>query len=253
VARPRGCGAPPFFEARIRADRAGCCHLMAERFAAGRAPGSAFGATPAGAPRDAPPRRPSSFVHPVDRRQGAPLAGRSGWPARGGPAGGTGRASRQRARRPIAIAFGGDAETCAALVAGARERGCLTIGYEPDCGAEWGVSSPDVSDDPFIRQEIVETQLPRAVGARAPSSSTIAACLLKGAPRHGPVHDSGASSFLLPVPGPAGARPRGRSSPTSRPSVLMKFRGDRGAAHADRHRGTAGADRGPPAVLRGPL
>ena len=43
----------------------------------------------------------------------------------------------------------------AAALAIARARGCLTIGFAARSAAEWQFEPP--SDDPFVRQELVET------------------------------------------------------------------------------------------------
>jgi D-sedoheptulose 7-phosphate isomerase len=90
----------------------------------------------------------------------------------------------------IAIGFG--AEEIAAATAVARERGCLTVGFAP-LGADWEFDPP--SDDPSIRQELVETLyhvLWELVHVFFDHRG-----LLEG--RHaGPVHDTGASSFLYP-------------------------------------------------------
>ncbi|MEA2183984.1 MAG: D-sedoheptulose 7-phosphate isomerase, partial [Solirubrobacteraceae bacterium] len=96
----------------------------------------------------------------------------------------------------IAMAFGGDADVLAALAA-ARERGCLTIAFTPDSGAEWEFDLSWI-EDPLIRQEIVETLyhlLWELVHIFLDHRG-----LLEGRAAR-PVHDSGASSFLYPFLG----------------------------------------------------
>ena len=77
-------------------------------------------------------------------------------------------------------------------VAVARERGCLTIGFAP-AGAEWEFEP--VTDDPYIRQELVETLyhvLWELVHVFFEHRG-----LLEGRTERR-VHDAGASSFLYP-------------------------------------------------------
>jgi D-sedoheptulose 7-phosphate isomerase len=91
----------------------------------------------------------------------------------------------------MAIAFGEGAEVTGA-VSRARRRGCLTIAFAP-VGAEWELLAP--SDDPFVRQEMVETVyhvLWELVHVFFDHRG-----LLEGRPA-GAVSDAGASSFLYP-------------------------------------------------------
>ena len=77
----------------------------------------------------------------------------------------------------------------------ARERGCLTVAFAP-LGAEWELEPP--SDDPFVRQELVETAyhvLWELVHVFFEHRG-----LLEGRTEQ-PVHDAGASSFLYPFLG----------------------------------------------------
>jgi D-sedoheptulose 7-phosphate isomerase len=177
-----------FFTAE--ADRlARLCHKMAERFAReGRL--VAFGATPAD--RSDARHVAVEFVHPV-------IVGKSALPALA-LAGEGGRVADQVALEAehddIAMAFGDHPDTLAALAA-ARERGCLTIAFEPDSGAEWEFDLSGVAD-PLIRQEIVETLyhlLWELVHIFLDHRG-----LLEGRAAK-PVHDSGASSFLYPFLG----------------------------------------------------
>jgi D-sedoheptulose 7-phosphate isomerase len=94
----------------------------------------------------------------------------------------------------IVLAFDGWPETAAALAA-ARRHGCLTVAFEPG-DAEW-VFEPPVGD-PFVRQELVETAyhvLWELVHVFFEHRG-----LLEGRGA-GPVHDTGASSFLYPFLG----------------------------------------------------
>ncbi len=91
----------------------------------------------------------------------------------------------------IAIAFG-SANRDARAVALARERGCLTVAFEP-VGAEWEVV-PEAGD-PYVRQELVETAyhvLWELVHVFFEHRG-----LLEGRDARA-VHDPGASSFLYP-------------------------------------------------------
>ncbi len=165
------------------------CHKMAERFArAGRL--VAFGATPAD--RSDARHVAVEFVHPV-------IVGKSALPALG-IAGEGGRVADQVALEAegddIAMGFGDNPDTFAALAA-ARARGCLTIAFAPGSGAEWEFDLTAV-EDPFIRQEIVETLyhlLWELVHIFLDHRG-----LLEGRAAK-PVHDSGASSFLYPFLG----------------------------------------------------
>ena len=87
--------------------------------------------------------------------------------------------------------------------AAARERGCLTIAFEAGAGAEWELAP--ASDDPSVRQELAETAyhvLWELVHVFFEHRG-----LLEGR-EAGPVHDSGASSFLYPFLSEGETRPR---------------------------------------------
>jgi D-sedoheptulose 7-phosphate isomerase len=94
------------------------------------------------------------------------------------------------------MAFGAEPDILAA-VASARERGCLTIAFTRDSGAEWEFDLGTISD-PLVRQEIAETlyhMLWEHVHIFLDNRG-----LLEGRAAR-PVHDSGASSFLYPFLG----------------------------------------------------
>ena len=165
------------------------CHKMAERFAReGRL--VAFGSTPAD--RSDARHVAVEFVHPVIvGKRALPALGLAG---EGGPV--APQVALEAEANDIAMAFGGDRDVLAALAA-ARERGCLTIAFTPDSGAEWEFDLSWI-DDGLIRQEIVETLyhlLWELVHIFLDHRG-----LLEG-PASRPVHDSGASSFLYPFLG----------------------------------------------------
>jgi D-sedoheptulose 7-phosphate isomerase len=176
-----------FFDSRA-GDVARCCHGMAERFARGGRL-LALGLSPAA--RSDVRHVAVEFVHPV-------IVGKRALPAIGlSREGGSlvAQAELIAESDDIAIAFGTDepgaAETVEA-VALARQRGCQTIAFSP-CGAEWEFEPP--SEDPFVRQELAETLyhvLWELVHVFFEHRG-----LLEGR-RTGPVHDTGASSFLYP-------------------------------------------------------
>ncbi len=176
-----------FFDAEAES-LARCCHRMAERFARGGRL-VAFGRSPIA--RSDVRHVAVEFVHPV-------IVGKRALPAIGIAAeGGDLVAQVDVVAEPddVAIAYGLDAdpsgETAAALAA-ARARGCLTIAFA-SADAEWTFVPPDV--DPFIRQELVETLyhvLWELVHVFFEHRG-----LLAGR-EAGPVHDTGASSFLYP-------------------------------------------------------
>jgi D-sedoheptulose 7-phosphate isomerase len=165
------------------------CHLMAERFARdGRL--IALGVSPAA--RSDVRHVAVEFVHPV-------IVGKRALPALGltGAAGSLpSQVDLLAEADDIAIVFGADdagaeMETRAAL-ATARARGCLTIAFSP-AGAEWEFLPP--SDDPFVRQELVETLyhvLWELVHVFFEHRG-----LLEGRRVHSQ-HGAGASSFLYP-------------------------------------------------------
>src|SRR4051812_12487028 len=165
------------------------CHKMAERFAReGRL--VAFGASPSD--RSDPRHVAVEFVHPV-------IVGKSALPALG-LAGEGGAIAPQVAleaeAEDIAMAFGDEPDIRAALAA-ARERGCLTIAFTRDSGAEWEFDLGAIPDR-LIRQEIVET-LYHLLWELVHIFLDHAGLLEGRAAR--PVHDSGASSFLYPFLG----------------------------------------------------
>jgi D-sedoheptulose 7-phosphate isomerase len=97
----------------------------------------------------------------------------------------------------IVVAFGepSDGPALGEALALARARGCLTIAFAP-LGAEWELEPP--SDDPFVRQEVVETAyhvLWELVHVFFEHRG-----LLEGRTEQR-VHDVGASSFLYPFLG----------------------------------------------------
>jgi D-sedoheptulose 7-phosphate isomerase len=177
-----------FFEAE--AERlAKLCHKMAERFARdGRL--VAFGSSPAD--RSDARHVAVEFVHPV-------IVGKSALPALGLAGEGGDIAPQvllEAEAEDIAMAFGGEPDILAAIAA-ARERGCLTIAFTKDSGAEWEFDLSAI-EDPLIRQEIAETLyhlLWELVHIFLDHRG-----LLEGS-KAKPVHDSGASSFLYPFLG----------------------------------------------------
>lgn len=156
------------------------CHLMAERFARGGRL-VAIGSTPAD--RSDVRHVAVEFVHPV-------IVGKRALPAIGlvGDREELGRALGELARADdIVITFGSDA------VGVARSLGCLTLGFRTGVGAEHEFDPP--SDDPFVRQELVETLyhvLWELVHVFFEHRG-----LLSGRSSRA-VHDAGASSFLYP-------------------------------------------------------
>jgi D-sedoheptulose 7-phosphate isomerase len=163
-----------FFEAE--AERiARLCHAMAERFAAGGRL-IAVGETPAA--RSDARHVAVEFVHPV-------IVGKRALPAIG-LAGEGGPVADQLALvaepHDIVMAFDD---------VGPPPEGCLTIGFP---GGEWAFDPP--SEDPFVRQEIVETLyhlLWELVHVFFEHRGLLS----------GGVHDTGASSFLYPFLGEA--------------------------------------------------
>jgi D-sedoheptulose 7-phosphate isomerase len=184
----RGEANRAFFEASADA-LARLCHRMAERFARGGRL-VAVGVSPAA--RSDVRHVTVEFVHPV-------IVGKRALPAigltrDGGPlAGQVGLISEPD---DVVIAFGAldpGGEEVRSGLSEARERGCLTIAFEAGAGAEWELG-PE-SDDPAVRQELAETAyhvLWELVHVFFEHRG-----LLEGR-EAGPVHDSGASSFLYP-------------------------------------------------------
>jgi D-sedoheptulose 7-phosphate isomerase len=158
------------------ADRiARLCQRMAERFAHGGRL-VALGASPAA--RSDARHVAVEFVHPV-------IVGKRALPAlalaaEGGPL--AAQADLLLAPDDVVMAFGDDGETDALAVAG--ERGCLTVAFA-DAPAEWIVEPP--SDDPFVRQELVETVY-----------HVLWELVHVFFEHRAVVHDVGASSFLYP-------------------------------------------------------
>jgi D-sedoheptulose 7-phosphate isomerase len=160
------------------------CHRVAERFARGGRL-IAIGRTPQA--RSDARHVAVEFVHPVIvGKQALPaiaLTGESG-------------ALRERVElvampQDIAIAFGRDRETAAALAV-ARRRGCLTVAFDP-IGAEWEFEPQ--AGDPLVRQELTETAyhlLWELVHVFFEQRGLLAGRAA------GPVHDPGAPSFLYP-------------------------------------------------------
>jgi D-sedoheptulose 7-phosphate isomerase len=164
------------------------CHGMAERFARGGRL-VALGSTPQ-ASSDV--RHVAvEFVHPV-------IVGKRALPAIGlAGEGGALVLQLQLLARPddIVIAYGADERDANLLrtMDWAANHGCLTVSYARGSGAEWEFEPS--SEDPFVRQELVETHyhvLWELVHVFFEHRG-----LLKGREAR-PVHDTGASSFLYP-------------------------------------------------------
>ena len=176
------------------------CHRMAERFARGGRL-IALGRSPAA--RSDARHVAVEFVHPV-------IVGKRALPAlalyaRGRAARGAGRA-RGRAGATSSIALRAARTRRPRRRCGWRAaRGCLTIAFAP------GPMASRRPATPFVRQELAETALPRAVGARARVLRAPRAARgprRRGRPRRRRVE------LPLPVPRRAGGRPRGGRSPT---------------------------------------
>ena len=158
------------------------CHRVAERFARGGRL-VALGESP----QDRSDARHVAveFVHPV-------IVGKRALPAIGlSREGGALEHQVELIAAPDDIAIGFGAGSAAAL-ARARERGCLTIAYEP-LGAEWEFQPP--SPDPFIRQELAETHY-HLLWELCHVFFEHRGLLEGRDARAG--HDTGASSFLYP-------------------------------------------------------
>jgi D-sedoheptulose 7-phosphate isomerase len=158
------------------------CHRMAERFARGGRL-IALGESP----QDRSDARHVAveFVHPV-------IVGKRALPAIGlSREGGVLEHQVELIAAPNDIAIGFGAGSAAAM-AHARERGCLTIAYEP-LGAEWEFQPP--SPDPFIRQELAETHY-HLLWELCHVFFEHRGLLEGRDARAG--HDTGASSFLYP-------------------------------------------------------
>jgi len=182
-----------YFEASAGA-LARLCHRMAERFARG---GRLVAAGVSPAARSDVRHVTVEFVHPV-------IVGKRALPAIGLTRdGGPLRRQVELLVRPedIVLAFGaggeGGQEVRAALGL-AREYGALTVAFEAGTGAECEL--PVEAGDPSVRQELAETAyhvLWESVHVFFEHRG-----LLAGR-EAGPVHDSGASSFLYPFLGEA--------------------------------------------------
>jgi D-sedoheptulose 7-phosphate isomerase len=122
------------------------CHRMAERFARG---GRLLGLACSPAARSDARHVAVEFVHPV-------IVGKRALPALAlvaEPEGLAAETAMLVGPEDIVFAFG--LGTGGALAA-ARERGALTLGFEPGSGAE-AEFVPDEADDPDVAQELVET------------------------------------------------------------------------------------------------
>jgi len=168
------------------------CHRLAERFARGGRL-VAVGASPAA--RSDARHVAVEFVHPV-------IVGKRALPALALTAeGGDLVRQAELALEPndVAIAFGGDQDESAEIATAlerARDRGCLTLAFSRDVPAEW--SFTPASDDPFVRQELIETLyhvLWELVHVFFEHRG-----LLEGRAAER-THDTGASSFLYPFLG----------------------------------------------------
>ena len=161
------------------------CHRMAERFARGGRL-IALGESPQA--RSDARHVAVEFVHPV-------IVGKRALPAIG-----LSREGEQLERQVELLAaaddivIGFDTGSAAALSL-ARERGCLTISYEP-LGAEWEFEPP--STDPFVRQELTETHY-HLLWELCHVFFEHRGLLEGREARTG--HDAGASSFLYPFLG----------------------------------------------------
>src|SRR3954464_14831347 len=165
-----------FFEAES-ARLSELCHLMAERFARkGRL--LALGASPQA--RSDARHVAVEFVHPVIvGKRALPAIGLAG---EGGPL--TAQLALTAEPGDIVMLFDGPMPP---------GEGCLTIGF-PAADADWSFEPP--SEDPFVRQELVETLyhvLWELVHVFFEHRGLLS----------GGVHDSGASSFLYPFLGEA--------------------------------------------------
>jgi D-sedoheptulose 7-phosphate isomerase len=188
-----------------------CCHSMAERFARGGRL-VALGRSPVA--RSDARHVAVEFVHPV-------IVGKRALPALAlAGEGGSLEAQVRAVVEPgdIAIGYGieepDELETRDAMAV-ARELGCLTIAFGPG-PAEWEFEPR--APDPFIRQELVETLyhvLWELVHVFFEHRG-----LLEGR-ETGPVHDTGASSFLYPFLSESEADLEGVIEDV-RASILMK-------------------------------
>jgi D-sedoheptulose 7-phosphate isomerase len=181
------------------------CHRVAERFARG---GRLVAFGESAQARSDVRHVAVEFVHPV-------IVGKRALPAIGlSREGGPLERQVDLVARPDDIAIGFDAGAAAALSL-ARERGCLTIAYEP-LGAEWEFAPP--SNDPFVRQELAETHY-HLLWELCHVFFEHRGLLEGREARQG--HDTGASSFLYPFLAEQETDPE-RVVEDVRQSVLMK-------------------------------
>jgi D-sedoheptulose 7-phosphate isomerase len=158
------------------------CHRLAERFARG---GRLISLGESPQARSDVRHVAVEFVHPV-------IVGKRALPAIGlSREGGSLERQVELVAGADDIAIGFDAGSAAALAL-ARERGCLTIAYEP-LGAEWEFEPP--SPDPFVRQELAETHY-HLLWELCHVFFEHRGLLEGREARAG--HDTGASSFLYP-------------------------------------------------------
>jgi D-sedoheptulose 7-phosphate isomerase len=158
------------------------CHRLAERFARG---GRLISLGESPQARSDVRHVAVEFVHPV-------IVGKRALPAIGlSREGGSLERQVELVAGADDIAIGFDAGSAAALAL-ARERGCLTIAYEP-LGAEWEFEPP--TPDPFVRQELAETHY-HLLWELCHVFFEHRGLLEGREARAG--HDTGASSFLYP-------------------------------------------------------
>ena len=158
------------------------CHRLAERWARG---GRLISLGESPQARSDVRHVAVEFVHPV-------IVGKRALPAIGlSREGGSLERQVELVAGADDIAIGFDAGSAAALAL-ARERGCLTIAYEP-LGAEWEFEPP--SPDPFVRQELAETHY-HLLWELCHVFFEHRGLLEGREARAG--HDTGASSFLYP-------------------------------------------------------
>jgi D-sedoheptulose 7-phosphate isomerase len=172
---------------RSEADRlARCCHQMANRLAKGGRL-VALGRSPAA--RSDARHVAVEFVHPV-------IVGKRALPAIGLAGEGGSLPSQVEAvveRTDIAIAYEAQDDETGEALAIAGGRGCLTIAFAPDRGAEWAFVPP--ASDPFVDQELVETLYHVLWELVHVFFEHRGLCEGREA---APAHDPGASSFLYP-------------------------------------------------------
>ena len=228
-----------FFDAE--AERlARLCHRMAERFARGGRL-VALGRSPAA--RSDARHVAVEFVHPV-------IVGKRALPAIGARR--RGRDARRQVELlaepdDIAIAFGADEDGGEAAARSPRASAAASRSRSRRPAPSG--SSSRRADDPFVRQELVETLyhvLWELVHVFFDHRG-----LLEGRDAR-PVHDTGASSFLYPFLGRERARPRGGASTTCARSVLMKAEEVGELRDADAHREPRRAARGRRGAAREP-